>query len=551
MSHAHDLSKDHNRDIPNFLLDDLEQIETTFQTALQDGWTVDKNQRLVLLLHSLARSGAVLDFTKINSLASAFEDDVSALGDNNPSPEQREKMLGYLDLLKREFHMEKRSLSDRTPHGAAQPVEVSSLDLLYLTNSSADSQKDFITLVEQFGYRVHICSDLDRCQAVSGEKDPAVILVDTNFQVSTEKGIDILEYLQNEQPFTKPLIFISQYDNLQNRLRAIMAGGEAYLTIPIDFDNLIEKLDTVSLKPERGEPYRVLVVEDSLTLARFIHLTLEEAGISSFTVTDPFNIMRYIVDIHPDLILMDVYMPGCSGPQLAKVIRQMDAFVSIPIVYLSAETDIEKQLEALHQGGDDFLTKPIRPDHLISAVTYRIHRYRDLRRFMDHDSLTGLLNHSKIEMRLIEEMARAKRYQTDLAYAMLDLDKFKAINDNQGHLIGDRVLKGIARYLVKNLRNSDIVGRYGGEEYAIIFPMTTAETAFNIMEKIRTSFEKISFQSYSGDFTFQVTFTCGVASLKHQQTAENLRMSADQAMYLGKKQGRNQVILATSPETSL
>jgi len=139
-----------------------------------------------------------------------------------------------------------------------------------------------------------------------------------------------------------------------------------------------------------------------------------------------------LFEFTPDLILIDLYMPECNGTDLAKVIRQLDAFVSIPIVFLSAESNLDKQLFAMGLGGDDFLTKPIQSQHLISSVTSRIRRSRMLRSFMVRDSLTGLLNHTAIKDLLDGEVAGAIRQKKPLSFAMIDIDHFKQINDSYG-----------------------------------------------------------------------------------------------------------------------
>ena len=154
--------------------------------------------------------------------------------------------------------------------------------------------------------------------------------------------------------------------------------------------------------------------------------------------------------------------------ELARVIRQQDKFHSVPIIYLSAEDDINKQLHAMSLGGDDFLTKPINPKHLTSTIHNRGRRARSLLALMIRDSLTGLYNHTHTLYLLETEIAKASQNGTKLTFAMLDIDFFKKINDSYGHPIGDRVLKSLSLFLKQRLRKTDHIGRYGGEEFAIV-----------------------------------------------------------------------------------
>ena len=167
---------------------------------------------------------------------------------------------------------------------------------------------------------------------------------------------------------------------------------------------------------------------------------------------------------------MDMYMPGCNGMELAKAIRQIGAYFSIPIVYLSSETDTDKQFQAMQIGGDAFLTKPIEPHRLVSSVAVRAERMKIIRSYMVRDSMTGLFNHTTTKEHLDTAIAHAQRKQEEVCFAMIDVDKFKAVNDTYGHPIGDRVLIALARLIRQRVRKADIVGRFGGEEFAVILP---------------------------------------------------------------------------------
>jgi diguanylate cyclase (GGDEF)-like protein len=237
-----------------------------------------------------------------------------------------------------------------------------------------------------------------------------------------------------------------------------------------------------------------------------------------------------------------MHMPGCTGLELAAIIRQQPAYVSIPIVFLSTEANRDRQLAAMHLGGDDFLTKPIKPDHLISAVTSRVQRARTLRSFMIRDSLTGLLNHTNTREHLDIEVARAQRQHGLLTLALLDIDHFKAVNDTYGHPTGDRVIKSLARLLQQRLRKTDIIGRYGGEEFAVILPHTDGLTAVKLLDEIRATFAHVRHQV--DDCAFSVTFSCGIACFPDYADATQLTHAADQTLYDAKRSGRNQVLLA-------
>ena len=343
------------------------------------------------------------------------------------------------------------------------------------------------------------------------------------------------------KPLTTPLLAYAGVPDVQVQLQAVRAGCDAYFVKPLDLQALTDKLETL-INPPETEPYRVLIVEDSRTQATFLKRLMENAGMTTCVVTVPLEALEVLPDFHPDLILMDLYMPGCDGPDLAALIRLNPAYLTIPIVFLSTETDANKQLEALRQGADDFLTKSIRPEHLISSVRIRAERTRLLRGLMLKDSLTGLLNHTTLKGRLGEEVSRAARQGLPLCFAMVDLDLFKSVNDTYGHAMGDRVILALSSLLLRRLRRNDIVGRYGGEEFGIILPETLAENARLLLEQLREAFGTIPHQSGSG--AFSSSFSCGIAQWKPGMDAAALNEAADAAMYEAKRGGRNRVIVA-------
>ncbi len=238
----------------------------------------------------------------------------------------------------------------------------------------------------------------------------------------------------------------------------------------LEASSLLEKVELLT-NTAPHDPLRVLIIDDSRTQALYTERVLAGAGMLTRSLTDPIRTMAELADFQPDLIILDLYMPACTGPELAKVIRHSDRYVSVPIIYLSAEDDLDKQLDAMSEGGDDFLTKPFRSRHLITTVRNRAARARHLKARMVRDSLTGLYNHTHI-LQLLEDCSfRARREQQPLSFAMLDIDHFKKINDRHGHPMGDRVIKSLALFLKQRLRKTDFIGRYGGEEFAIVMPI--------------------------------------------------------------------------------
>jgi diguanylate cyclase (GGDEF)-like protein len=292
---------------------------------------------------------------------------------------------------------------------------------------------------------------------------------------------------------------------------------------------------------EEEAPYRVLVVEDSKTASMLIQRTLRESGVESLAISKPQEVLTALAKFQPDLVLMDMYMPGCTGVEVTRVIRQHEEFLSTPVVYLSADTSIALQVDALRLGGDHFLTKPFNPVILNAVVRSKIERYRILRRSMFLDSLTGLLNHTTSKQRVDAAVAVAVAEDTPLCVAMIDIDHFKKVNDTYGHPMGDQVIRSMAWLLKQRLRKTDAVGRYGGEEFLVILPQADAQRAGHLLDRIRIDFSQ--FRHPVNNSSFACTFSCGIVQLQPGMAAQAVIKRADEALYRAKHGGRNQIVV--------
>ena len=155
------------------------------------------------------------------------------------------------------------------------------------------------------------------------------------------------------------------------------------------------------------------------------------------------------------------------------------------------------------------------------------------------DKLTGTLNRRALDAQLLAEMERAKRYQRPLTLLLMDVDLFKRVNDEHGHLTGDKVLIGVTQQITENLRTSDIWGRWGGEEFLVICPETDLEQAHNVAQKVRKAVEKTDFS-----LPHNVTISIGLSPLSQDMSPESLVAQADKALYQAKYEGRNRVCTA-------
>lgn len=390
--------------------------------------------------------------------------------------------------------------------------------------------------LECFGYEVLKFHRLQEVEEALPQLEPAGIIMDMVFPEGQVAGADSVKRLRTLKGYHIPVIFLSRRNDIHSRLAAVKAGSDAYFLKSVRPTDLIDKLDYLT-RTEEPEGCRVLIVDDDKNMADYHANLLEQNGMKTLTLRDSLQVLEYLSSFNPDLILLDLNMPECNGYELAKVIRQVPAYFRIPIVFLSGEKNLELQMQAMATGGDDFITKPVQSEQFICLVKLRAERMRMLRQYMERDGLSGLYNHSVMKQHMERLVLQALRSNNSIILVMLDLDHFKRVNDTYGHVAGDLVIVGIARLLEQRLRSTDIIGRMGGEEFAIIMQNTSIDCAYKVMEEIRTKFESMCHESVNG--LFHVTFSCGLAGFPVYSDPSGLYNAADKALYKAKSSGRN------------
>jgi len=253
-----------------------------------------------------------------------------------------------------------------------------------------------------------------------------------------------------------------------------------------------------------------------------------------------------------DLVLMDNEMPEKSGMEwLAEIVEKRMA----PVVMLTGSGSEEVAVRALQEGAVGYLPKgSLSKEKLVEAIDAALEKWRlmqqsranqeELERLANFDSLTGLHNRRAILHRLDEHIKQVRRYEGELSLIMLDIDYFKKVNDQYGHLIGDEVLENVAVLMQQNVRNTDSVGRYGGEEFIIVLSETDLSLALIVAERLRNAIEAAEMRDSEGNM-FGITVSQGVSSYKPGEDKQSLISRADDALYRAKQNGRNRVETST------
>lgn len=295
--------------------------------------------------------------------------------------------------------------------------------------------------------------------------------------------------------------------------------------------------------------FKILIVDDQIKSVEFLIKHLESEDYEVKGLNSGKDVPEVCDSGKFDLLLLSFKLSDTNALELCGKIKKSEATSEIPVIFITSHSEIEERLDALDVGAQDFITKPFNVDELKARirVALRVKTSKEVlkdraSRFEESslkDELTGLYNRRYIKERMYEEVSRSNRFGNVVSCIILDIDKFKAVNDAYGHEAGDMVLKEISEVIQQNVRTVDIVGRYGGEEFVVILPQTGLDGALKVAEKLGKAVEnkKINF----GSELINTTISVGVASTE-EKDGDDLLYYADLALNKAKTSGKNKVV---------
>ncbi len=369
---------------------------------------------------------------------------------------------------------------------------------------------------------------------------PAAALVDLGLERT-----DVLDFVAALTMKTPPAVVLALTDGagLVDRVDAVRAGVRNFLPSSLSPAELAGAI-VASLEAAQGDRWRVLAVDDDPSVLAVLETLLAPVGVVVTGVTDPEHFWALLGEAPPDMVIVDLDMPDVNGLELCRVLRADPRWATLPVVLVTARLGHDAIAEVFAAGADDYVAKPLIGRELITRITNRLERTRILRTLAETDPLTGLANRRKFEAQWNRLRAMAERYGQPLSFALLDVDRFRDINNSYGHDVGDVVLQRIGKLLLEQFRGEDVVARWGGEEIALaLYGMTRPNGVRRVTEAL-DAVSSTDMEAPDGQ-RFRVSFSAGVSEYGVDGTTlRELCRRADESLYRAKAHGRQRVLPA-------
>jgi len=306
----------------------------------------------------------------------------------------------------------------------------------------------------------------------------------------------------------------------------------------------------------------ILVVDDTPHNARIVYKVLTSKSCEVLIAEDGRSALAVAQAEHPDLILLDIMMPELDGFETCKLLKQNEETQDIPVIFMTALSDLDSKVRGFESGAVDYVTKPFQQKELLA----RIHTHltirnlqrelliqktslekanEELKRLAIIDDLTQVANRRRLEDYLQKEWKRGVREKIALSVILCDIDFFKQYNDNYGHVVGDQCLKQVAQSINQAVkRPADLVARYGGEEFMVILPNTPLEGALKVARDIQKTLRSFKIPHEASGISQYVTLSIGIANTvpEHVYQPTTLIKAADSALYKAKQNGRDCIV---------
>ena len=459
------------------------------------------------VFHNFAGSGTIYAAPKISALGGEGEYLCASMALSGRAVLEGE--MEQIEAIARRIRSEFQLLLSTTTRPAVVQVErpKGSL-LLFLVTPGSPLASDLKDYLSKRGLVVELITSLADAERRLDSGLPDLAAVDAGFPNGS--SFDFVRALRSMEPAPAiPVLLLGERGPFLDKVEAIHCGADGFVPDPPDPATLLKKFKSL-LARRKAAAARILAVEDDPSQAHYMEEVLSSAGYQVKICMDPSQFEANLHAFRPQLVLMDILLPGMSGYDLMKFLRQEEGFATVPAIFITTEGQRRNQVQAAEAGGDDFLVKPISPEDLLALVKSRLARYRSIQDLMDHDELTGMLAHTPFlkEARLC--LNRHSRRGVAYAMVLLQVDRMADQILTHGPKAHDAVIKGLAKFLQRKIRQTDIMGRYGEQQLAVVLEHLEPMDALRLIRRLQQEFATMN-QTIGPRRTIRGTFSAGVA----------------------------------------
>ncbi|KNF06958.1 response regulator PleD [Gottschalkia purinilytica] len=302
-------------------------------------------------------------------------------------------------------------------------------------------------------------------------------------------------------------------------------------------------------KTEENKRKKILILDDDVLTLNIIKDAFEMRGHSIITTSKSYDAIKIITELDIDLIISDIVLPELDGFKILELLKRKN--MHVPVIFLTAKQVIQDKIEALSKGVDDYITKPFNLEEVIARVERALERNDNYKARINRDTFTGAYNKTYFEKKIKEYQNNIKTDGIKLSVAFVDIDKFKEINDNYGHLVGDFILKELISELKEHLEDKDLIFRFGGDEFIILFFNKDEEAAYSIMESFRNSIINKKFRYNELKPHINISISTGITYVSEIDETSMIIERADKCLYRSKNSGRNSTICYSKVKNKL
>lgn len=399
--------------------------------------------------------------------------------------------------------------------------------------------------LESHDLQVESFSTVSAVQRLFSEQLPEGMII--SVPLPDGSGYELIEELRSKPEGHKPVIIVlGQQSGFLDKVQSIRSGADAFFEYPAEPTEVCKKLSYL-LGRDKPEQYKILSVEDDPDQAAFIKLTLEAGGYTVKHIGDPKLFEETFLSFEPDLVLLDVMLGEMTGFDLARYVRQHERFAAVPIIFLTTQNKLHMHIRSARAGCDDHLIKPVAPQLLIATIAGRLEKNRAVKQLIDRDGLTRCLVYGSF-MEKIQKMVASEGSRSTAALMMMDVDNLKLINDQYGFATGDRILSNISNLMLKGFRNTELIARYGNDQFAVVLEHLTEQQLSTLASQVINTLS--GWQHLVQGKIVQVTCSAGTAFFEPGMSLEDWINKAEKALDQAKEQGKNQAVVSPASKPS-